>query len=146
MGIPLLHALPEHAVAGSSLAVPEDEEIMAVRHPAERGRGRFEHFAESASNMTSSPAFYVFCMLLVAFFVAAHAAHLALSQQMLAGDLMTCVTLLLLALLKNSERRAERAVQRKLDAIIAALLEQSDGEARGVRQDLRKAIRMEEDL
>ncbi|GAB7102650.1 hypothetical protein JCM4814A_09640 [Streptomyces phaeofaciens JCM 4814] len=119
---------------------------MAVRHPAERGKGRFERFAESASNMTSTPAFYVFCMLLVAFFLASHAAHLSVTQQMLAGDLMTSVTLLLLALLKNSERRAERAVQRKLDAIAAALLEQSESKTREAQKDLRRAIRMEEDL
>ncbi|MFE4621146.1 hypothetical protein ACFRJ7_34110 [Streptomyces sp. NPDC056747] len=34
------------------------------------------------------------------------------------------MTLLLLALLKNAERRADRAVQRKLDAIALALLEE----------------------
>ncbi|UXY32415.1 low affinity iron permease family protein [Streptomyces sp. HUAS TT20] len=119
---------------------------MVVRHPAERGKGRFERFSESASNVTSSPVFYAFCLLLVAFFVATHVAGLAVSQQLLAGDLMTCVTLLLLALLKNSERRAERAIQRKLDAIAAALLEQSEGEAREAQKDLRRAIRMEEDL
>ncbi|MFJ8493181.1 low affinity iron permease family protein [Streptomyces sp. NPDC094038] len=119
---------------------------MVVQHPAERGKGRFERFAESASNVTSSPAFYGFCLLLVAFFIAAHVAGLSVSQQMLAGDLMTCVSLLLLALLKNSERRAERAVQRKLDAIAAALLEQSEGEAHEAQEDLQSAIRMEEDL
>ncbi|MET9080316.1 low affinity iron permease family protein [Streptomyces sp. NPDC004237] len=119
---------------------------MAVRHPAERGKGRFERFAESASNVTSSPVFYGFCLLLVAFFVATYVAGLSISQQMLAGDLMTCVTLLLLALLKNSERRAERAVQRKLDAIAAALLERSEGGVRAAQEDLRSAIRMEEDL
>lgn len=119
---------------------------MVLRHPAEGGKGRFERFAEAASNVTSSPPFYAFCVLLVVFFVAAHAAGLALPQQLLAGDLMTCVTLLLLALLKNSERRAEHAVQRKLDAIAAALLEQGEGEARRAQEDLRRAIRMEEEL
>jgi low affinity Fe/Cu permease len=96
--------------------------------------------------VTSSPAFYGFCLLLVAFFIATYVAGLSVSQQMLAGDLMTCVTLLLLALLKNSERRAERAVQRKLDVIAAALLEQSEGEAHEAQEDLQSAIRMEEDL
>ena len=119
---------------------------MVIQHPAEKGKGRFERFAESASNVTSSPVFYGFCLLLVAFFVATHVAGLSISQQMLASDLMTSVTLLLLALLKNSERRAERAVQRKLDAIAAALLEQDEGEAREAQEDLRSAIRMEEDL
>lgn len=119
---------------------------MVVRHPAEGGKGRFGRFAETASNLTGSPVFYVFCVLLVAFFVAAHAAGLAVTQQLLAGDLMTCVTLLLLALLKNSERRAEHAIQRKLDAIAAALLDQEEGDMRRAQEALRRAIRMEEDV
>ncbi|WEO92792.1 low affinity iron permease family protein [Streptomyces sp. FXJ1.172] len=119
---------------------------MVIRHPAEGRKGRFERFAEIASNVTSAPVFYAFCVLLVAFFVAAHAAGLSVQQQLLAGDLMTCVNLLLLALLKNAERRAEHAIQRKLDAIATALLEQGEGEARKVQEDLRRAIGMEEDV
>jgi low affinity Fe/Cu permease len=119
---------------------------MVVQHPAKGGKGRFERFAEAASNFTSSLAFYVLCLVLVAFFIAAHAAELAVPWLLLAGDLMTCVTLLLLALLKNAERRAEHAIQRKLDAIATALLEQDEGEARKAQEDLRRAIRMEEEV
>jgi low affinity Fe/Cu permease len=36
---------------------------------------------------------------------------------------MAAMTLLLVSVLKNSERRAERAMQLKLDAIASALLE-----------------------
>ncbi|MFD8970917.1 hypothetical protein [Streptomyces sp. NPDC059593] len=53
-----------------------------------------------------------------------HAAGSSLSWQLLVGDTMVSLTLLLLALLKNAERRADRAVQRKLDAIALALLEE----------------------
>ncbi|MET8783842.1 low affinity iron permease family protein [Streptomyces sp. NPDC004589] len=119
---------------------------MLVRHPAAGKRGRFERFSEAASNFTSSPAFYVVCLVLVALFIAAHAAGLEVTWQLLAGDLMTSVTLLLLALLKNAERRAEHAIQRKLDAIAAALLEQDEGQARKAQENLRKAIRMEDEV
>ncbi|MEU2424980.1 low affinity iron permease family protein [Streptomyces sp. NPDC007851] len=133
---------------------------VSVAHPAERtrddGRGWFEKLAETASNFTSSAPFYGFCLLLVALFVAAHLLGLPLSWQLLVGDIMTSVNLLLLALLKNSERRAEHAIQRKLDSIAAALLEQresreqeggrSAAEAPQIRDDLRDAIRMEEEL
>ncbi|MEU6369491.1 low affinity iron permease family protein [Streptomyces sp. NPDC046931] len=119
---------------------------MVIRHPAAGGKGRFERFSEAASNFTSSLAFYVLCLLLVAFFIAAHAMRLAVTWQLLAGDLMTSVTLLLLALLKNTERRAEHAIQRKLDAIAAALLEQDEGQTLKAQEDLRRAIRMEEEL
>ncbi|MCX5215248.1 low affinity iron permease family protein [Kitasatospora sp. NBC_00240] len=122
---------------------------MTLSHPAERGdgrRGRFERLAEAASNLTSSPAFSVFCVLLVAAFFAVHAAGLSAEWQILVGDTMTAVTLLLLALLKNAERRAEHALQRKLDAIAAALLEQHEGHPGEAHEELRKAIRMEERL
>lgn len=84
------------------------------------------------------------CVLLVAGFVAVHLAHLPMEWQHLAGDAMAAVSLLLLALLKNSERRAEHAIQRKLDAIAGALLDQKSDEADGTREELENAIRMEE--
>ncbi|MFF4840532.1 hypothetical protein [Streptomyces collinus] len=118
---------------------------MTFKNPVHRGgprRGRFEQLAEYASNLTSSPAFFLFCLLLVAFFAAAHAAHLLL---LLAGESMTAVTLLLLALLKNAEVRAEHAIQRKLDAIAGALLEAHKDERGRPFEDLRNAIRMEEE-
>ncbi|MCM9082713.1 MULTISPECIES: hypothetical protein [Streptomyces] len=123
---------------------------MAFEHPAKKGGqgrlGRFEKLAELASNFTSSPVFSVFCVLLVAGFVAVHLAHLDVSWQHLLGDAMGAVALLLLALLKNSERRAEHAIQRKLDAIAAALLEQGErqGEPGPAHKDLSKAIGIED--
>ncbi|MFG2832993.1 low affinity iron permease family protein [Streptomyces sp. NPDC048434] len=121
---------------------------MTVRHPADRGgekRGRFAEFAEKASLFTSSPAFFVICLALVAFFVAVHLAHLSVEWQVLAGDVMTAVTLLLLALLKNSELRAEHAIQRKLDALAAALLEEHGAKGGQAAEDLRKVIRLEDE-
>ncbi|MFH8680442.1 low affinity iron permease family protein [Streptomyces lydicus] len=121
---------------------------MTLRHPADRGgdrRGRFAELAQAASHFTSSPAFFLLCLALIALFVAAHLAGLPLSWQLLAGDAMSAVTLLLLALLKNSELRAEHAIQRKLDALAAALLEGREGEGGQAAEDLRKAIRLEDE-
>ncbi|MFF4953168.1 low affinity iron permease family protein [Streptomyces chattanoogensis] len=121
---------------------------MTLRHPASRGgdqRGRFAELAQKSSHFTSSPAFFVFCLALIALFIGIHLAHLSLETQLLVGDLMTAVTLLLLALLKNSELRAEHAIQRKLDALAAALLEAREGGSSKATEDLKKAIRMEEE-
>ncbi|WP_405437436.1 hypothetical protein OG373_09520 [Streptomyces avidinii] len=121
---------------------------MAFEHPARKGGegklGRFAKLAELASNLTGSPAFSVFCVLLVAGFVVVHVLHLDTSWQHLMGDAMGAVALLLLALLKNSERRAEHAIQRKLDAIAAALLEQFEGEPGRAHKELAKAIGIED--
>ncbi|UQX04244.1 low affinity iron permease family protein [Streptomyces sp. RerS4] len=121
---------------------------MSLEHPAERGgdgRGRFARLAERASNFTSSPLFFCLCLLLVATVVGVHSLGLPLSWKLLVGESMAAVTLLLLALLKNSERRAEHAIQRKLDAIAAALLEMERGESGPALRDLRKAIGIEEE-
>ncbi|MFE1826981.1 low affinity iron permease family protein [Streptomyces yangpuensis] len=121
---------------------------MTFEHPAKKGGdnelGRFEKFAELASNFTSSPLFSAFCFLLVTAFLVIHLAHLDTSWQHLVGDAMGAVALLLLALLKNSERRAEHAVQVKLDAIAAALLEQQEGEWGPAQKDLQKAIGLQD--
>ncbi|MGW7423979.1 low affinity iron permease family protein [Streptomyces sp. NPDC054813] len=123
---------------------------MSTTHPAERtrnGRGWFERLAEVASNVTSSLLFMCLCLALVAAFVAVHVAGLDLSWQLLVGDVMTSLNLLLLALLKNSERRAEHAIQRKLDSIAAALLDQRAGDTpQEAAAELRKVIRMDEEL
>lgn len=121
---------------------------MALQHPADRGgeeRGRFERLAEAGSRFTSSPVFFAFCVGLVSLTVAVHVAGLSGEWLLLAGDAMTAVTLLLLALLKNSELRSERAIQRKLDAIASALLEAQEGSPGKAHEDLRKVIRMEDE-
>ncbi|MEU2262997.1 low affinity iron permease family protein [Streptomyces sp. NPDC019645] len=121
---------------------------MTMEHPADRGGpapGRFDRLAEKASHLTSSPVFFGFCLLLVAGVVTVHFADVSLTWKIFAGECMTAVTLLLLALLKNSELRSERALQRKLDAIAAAILEAQQSETGKAHEDLRSAIRMEEE-
>ncbi|MET9608512.1 hypothetical protein ABZZ17_26255 [Streptomyces sp. NPDC006512] len=121
---------------------------MTFEHPSEKGGngrlGRFEKLAELASNFTSSAGFSLLCVALVLGFLVVHALHLPVIWQHLAGDAMAAVSLLLLALLKNSERRAEHAIQRKLDAIAAALLEQQEGECGEAHEELKRAIAVEE--
>jgi len=122
---------------------------MTLKHPAETNggqRSRFDRLAEHASNFTSSPAFFLLCVSVVLAVLGVHAANLSTDTKLLAGDAMSAVTLLLLALLKNSERRSERAVQRKLDAIAASLLERHGDRPGPVQEVLEAAIRMEEEL
>lgn len=83
------------------------------------------------------------CLVLVAGAITAHALKLPTQWLLVVGEAMSAVSLLLLALLKNSERRAEHAIQRKLDAIAAALLETRLEEPGAASEELRKAISME---
>ena len=122
---------------------------MAAQHPTERGtpgRGLFDHDAQSASHFTSSPSFFAFCVVVVALWLATHVAGLSTEWRHLSGDAIAAITLLLLALLKNSELRAEHAVQAKLDAIAAAILEQREGKSSDAHAALEDAIGMHEEV
>ncbi|WP_210593449.1 low affinity iron permease family protein [Streptomyces sp. GESEQ-35] len=119
---------------------------MAPQHPAHRDgdrQGRFTRLAEHASNFTSSPTFFGVCLVLVAGAITAHLLKLPTQWLLVVGEAMSAVSLLLLALLKNSERRAEHAIQRKLDAIAAALLEIQRQEPGAAGEELRQAVGME---
>ena len=62
------------------------------------------------------------------------------------GVAMTAMTLLLVALLKNSELRSERAIQEKLDALATAMLdERRDGPDKAAPA-LHRAIGLEDEL
>ena len=122
-----------------------------LRHPVERGGsdragGWFERFSQAASNLTSSPWFYGFCVALVVSFIAVDAtgANVVWDYALTGG--MSAVTLLLLALLKNAESQTEHAIQIKLDAIGRVLLEQLPIESISVREELEQALRHDEDL
>ncbi|MCP3754547.1 hypothetical protein [Streptomyces sp. TBY4] len=120
---------------------------MTTEHPADRGgtgRDLFAAFSERASNVTGSPLFSALCVLLLLGMVAMHLLHLPLPWLIFAGDVLAAVSLFLLALLTNTERRDARAVQRKLDAIAAALLEQREGTTHTAADELQRVIRMEE--
>jgi low affinity Fe/Cu permease len=123
---------------------------VRARHPTERGtpgeRSSFDRVAQSASNFTSSPSFFAFCLIVVGLWLATHVLGLSTEWQHLSGDAMAAITLLLLALLKNSELRAEHAIQRKLDAIAAALLEQREGTGMDAHEALEEAIGMHEEI
>jgi low affinity Fe/Cu permease len=121
---------------------------MILKHPSDRGGSRskpFERLAENASRFTSSATFFGICLILVAVAVTLHVIGLPITWLLFVGEAMSAVTLLMVALLKNSELRAERAVQRKLDAIAAALLEGQEGGGPGeAHQKLRSALGREE--
>ncbi|MFF7043788.1 low affinity iron permease family protein [Streptomyces massasporeus] len=117
---------------------------MILKHPSDRGGSRsqpFERLAENASRFTSSAPFFGICLILVALSVTLHVIGLPITWLLFTGEAMSAVTLLMVALLKNSELRAERAVQRKLDAIAAALLEGQEGGGPGeAHRRLRSAL------
>jgi low affinity Fe/Cu permease len=125
--------------------------VSSLQHPAERGGseragGAFERFSQAASNFTSSPVFYAFCVILVLAFVVVHAADVDLHWQLGIDGGMSAITLLLLALLKNSENQTEHAIQTKLDAIARVLLDRGEAENEEAHRQLREAIEHDKEV
>ena len=122
---------------------------VSVEHPAEAGdgdRNLFARFAERASNFSSSPAFFVLCVAIIATWALGFVAGFSDTFHHVSADVMAGLTLLLVALLKNAERRSEHAVQRKLDLIAAAMLESDSGDKDDARKALKEAIGLHDEV
>jgi low affinity Fe/Cu permease len=120
---------------------------LSVKHPVERGgegRGHFDRAAERVSNVASSPAFFWACSAVIAAWLVSYAADWSDVTRGFLGDLLAAVTLALVAMLKNAERRAEHAVQYKLDAILGALLARSDELPPETVEELERAVGRDE--
>ena len=91
-------------------------------HPHER-RNRFDDFAEKATKVVSGPPFFVACMLFVVLWLPTLLFMKLTSSQLLVQTISAVVTLLLVALLQNSQKRYEEAVNLKLNAIAEGVAE-----------------------
>jgi low affinity Fe/Cu permease len=123
---------------------------MSLKHPIERGeadrRGPFDRLAQRASYFSSSPAFFVICLALVAAWLAGFVFGASARYEQAMGTVLTAITLLLVALLKNAELRAEAAVQSKLDALATGMLEAIRNEGQEADPMLERAIGIDEQL
>jgi low affinity Fe/Cu permease len=123
---------------------------MSLKHPVERGepdqRGRFDSFAQLASYFSSSPLFFLICVLLVFAWIGGYAFGASGAYEQALGTALTATTLLLVALLKNAELRSEAAIQSKLDALATAMLEALRNEVRDADPMLERAIGIDEQV
>jgi low affinity Fe/Cu permease len=114
--------------------------------------GRFDRFATAASRVASRAYFFAACVLLVViwfptFFLFGNVD----TWQLLINTATTIITFLMVALLQNSQTRADQAVQHKLNAIADALADLMEHLATGTeerdlvkdRAELRKAVGLE---
>ena len=92
--------------------IPTDRQRLSI----------FDRFAESASEFASHAVFFIGCALVVLLWLPSYFLIGNLNTwQLIINTLTTIVTFLLVALLQNSQRRSEQAVQLKLDAIADGL-------------------------
>ena len=115
--------------------------------------GGFDKFAEGASRLASRAWFFVFCVLLVVVWAPSIVVLKNIDTwQLIINTLTTIVTFLMVALLQNSQTRADQAVQHKLNAIADALADLMTEVGRGIDDDtldqdvaeLRPAVGLED--
>lgn len=111
-----------------------------LEHPAEQERSRFDAIAEFVSNATSTPVFFAIVLLLGLGWAGSYAFGASDTVKHLLEGAMAFLSLVLVAILKNSERRAEGALHIKLDALLAAEMDQRRGVDRDVEAGLGEAL------
>jgi hypothetical protein len=111
----------------------------------------FDRFAEASAAFASRAPFFAACLLLVVIWAPSYWLFSSVDTwQLIINTATTIVTFLLVALLQNSQRRAERAIQDKLDAMadgLADLMQHVGGDHPEFSQDiadLREAVGIEE--
>jgi uncharacterized membrane protein len=102
---------------------------------------QFDRFAEAASRFVSEAWFFAISLLLVVVWVPTIALfHDVDTWQLVLNTVTSVLAFLLIALLQNSERRYDRALHAKVDALaggIAVLLRcQLSGRAEGLERSL----------
>ncbi len=111
----------------------------------------FDRFAHAASEFISKPWFFALCVLLVlvwapSFFIIGSVD----TWQLIINTATTIVTFLMVALLQNTQTRADEATQDKLNAIADGLADlmrsvaRNDPELRHDMLELRDAVGLED--
>ena len=100
-------------------------------------RSLFDRFADRANTVVSRAPFFAFCVLLVILWLPSYFAFGSIDTwQLIINTITTIVTFLLVALLQNSQTRADQAVQQKLNAIADGLADLMAAQHKGRSQDL----------
>src|SRR5438067_9998443 len=121
----------------------------ASKGDEDQSLGLFDRFADHANTMVSRAPFFAFCVLLVVVWLPSYFAFGSIDTwQLVINTVTTIVTFLLVALLQNSQTRADQALQQKLNAIaegLAELMAASKGKGLGDEIDeLRAAVGLEQ--
>jgi low affinity Fe/Cu permease len=110
----------------------------------------FDRFAARASDFVSEAVFFLGCVLLVVIWLPSYFAFRNIDTwQLVINTATTIVTFLLVALLQNSQRRNELAMNAKLDALADGLADLMEGIApdnaklQSDMRELRTAVGLE---
>jgi hypothetical protein len=115
------------------------------------GVSPFDRFASGAARVVAGAWFFAFCVVLVVVWLPSYFLFRTINTwQLIINTITTIVTFLLVALLQNTQTRADEAVQQKLNAIadgladLMARLADDHPELRHDLKELRSAVGLEE--
>lgn len=111
------------------------------REAAERV-GLFDRFADRIARFTSRAWFFAACVALVILWLPSWLFVNSELAQLLINTPTTIITFLLVALLQNTQKRADDAVQHKLNAVAAFLADEGDRDT--AARELRAAVGLEQ--
>jgi low affinity Fe/Cu permease len=113
----------------------------------------FDRFAEASAGFVSRAPFFVACVLLVLLWAPSFWLFPNVDTwQLVINTATTIVTFLMVALLQNSQHRAEQAIHQKLDALadgLADFMEHLGGDQPSFVkdiEDLRQAVGIEKQM
>ena len=107
----------------------------------------FDRFATATSTFVSRAWFFALCVLLILVWAPTYFAIRSIDTwQLIINTATTIVTFLLVALLQNSQRRAEEAIQHKLNAIADGLADLMEAEAMGADARTGENARLRNDI
>lgn len=102
----------------------------------------FDRFADTVSRLVSKAWFFAACVALVLLWAPSYFLIRDMDvYQLIINTATTIITFLLVALLQNTQNRADAAVQQKLNALAEALAILVDD---GAAHELRQAVGLEE--
>lgn len=107
----------------------------------------FDRFADLASRFVSRAWFFMACVVIVVLWLPSYFAVGTIDTwQLIINTLTTIVTFLLVALLQNTQSRADQAIQRKLNAVANGIADLMDAnpDMREAQDELRAAVGLEE--
>lgn len=161
MAVPMGPGTPDPGSAGDP-ASPSASTSPTSPRQVTSALSVFDRFAGAAATWASRAPFFAFSVLLVVLWLIEGAIRIAATgsagafldqtYQLQINTLTTIVTFLLVALLQNTQTRADAAVQHKLNAIADALADfmardaerSGDGHLRDDLMELRAAVGLED--
>jgi low affinity Fe/Cu permease len=132
--------------------MPNEESAVLMPTEVSSRVGFFDRFAGHAARLASRAWFFAFCVFLILIWAPSIAVIGSVDTwQLIINTATTIITFLMVALLQNSQTRADQAVQHKLNAladgladVMAHLAGQEGSDIANDLDELRAAVGLEE--